>query len=346
MNRFQLTLQRRNSGRPPVWFMRQAGRYHAHYQALRARYSFMDLCKLPDVATEVTMGPIEDFDFDAAILFSDLLFPLEAMGMPLRYDPGPKLDWHLTDRAQLTQLRGGEALARHMDFQAVAMRQIRARLPKEKGLIGFVGGPLTLFYYAAAGSHQGGQLETARSGLKDGRFHGFCELLIDLLAENMALQARAGADTIAVMDTCAGEITPEEFREFEVPALREVFRRFKAKCPETPITYYSKGTGPAYWDTLTDLPISAIGFDWNNDLAAALERYGDRWAIQGNFDPNDLFLPTNELQKKIDAFFRPIQALSASRRQGWICGLGHGVLPKTPEEHVRLFLRMQKERFQ
>src|SRR5262245_39098317 len=100
--------------------MRQAGRYHSHYQALRARHDFMDLCKVPALACEVTMGPIEDFGFDAAILFSDLLFPLEAMGMGLKYVPGPQLDWHLRELADLKRLRGGVALAAHMEFQAEA----------------------------------------------------------------------------------------------------------------------------------------------------------------------------------------------------------------------------------
>src|SRR5450631_2946385 len=122
-------LARRNPGRPPVWFMRQAGRYHRHYQRLRAQHEFMDLCKRPELAVEVTLGPIEDFGFDAAILFSDLLFPLQAMGMGLRYDPGPKLDWHLRSSADLARLKGGADRAAHMSFQAEAITRLRARLP-------------------------------------------------------------------------------------------------------------------------------------------------------------------------------------------------------------------------
>src|SRR5580698_2621951 len=105
----QHALARRNTRRPPVWFMRQAGRYHSHYQKLRAQHEFIELCKNPELAVEVTMGPIEDFGFDAAILFSDLLFPLEAMGMGLRYAPGPMLDWHLREISDLARLRGGAA---------------------------------------------------------------------------------------------------------------------------------------------------------------------------------------------------------------------------------------------
>src|SRR5476649_1890987 len=122
----QQALSRRNRDRPPVWFMRQAGRYHRHYQALRARHEFMDLCKQPRLAAEVTLGPIEEFGFDAAILFSDLLFPLEAMGMGLRYDPGPQLDWHLRSSADLSRLQGGAERAVHMNFQAEALELLRA----------------------------------------------------------------------------------------------------------------------------------------------------------------------------------------------------------------------------
>ena len=108
-NLFLAAIQRRNTGRPPVWFMRQAGRYHSHYQGMKQRYSFMELCKVPEAACETAMGPIGDFDFDAAILFSDLLFPLEAMGTGLRYDPGPKLDWHLESVADLARRSSASA---------------------------------------------------------------------------------------------------------------------------------------------------------------------------------------------------------------------------------------------
>src|ERR1700728_1750416 len=172
----QQALARRNQARPPVWFMRQAGRYHGHYQRLRARYEFIDLCKRPELAVEVTMGPIEDFGFDAAILFSDLLFPLEAMGMGLRYEPGPKLDWHLRTLADLARLTGGAQRAQHMAFQAEALSRLRQRLDGERALIGFVGGPFTLYAYAVAGSHEG----FARDALAehDGAlYHGFTERL-------------------------------------------------------------------------------------------------------------------------------------------------------------------------
>lgn len=345
MNLFQSALNKKNSSRPPVWFMRQAGRYHAHYQNLKTRHSFIDLCKIPEVSAEAAMGPIQDFDFDAAILFSDLLFPLEAMGMGLTYEVGPKLSFHLRSKEQLSLLTGGAQLIDKLQFQADCMAKLKSRLPTSKGLIGFVGGPLTLYCYAVEGSHAG-SFESARAGFTDGRFHSFCEKLLPLLAKNMAIQANAGADTVAILDTCGGEFEPALYREFAVPALRALVSEFKKLCPQTPVVYYSKKTGPTHWQTLEGLSIDALGIDWNHDIAHVLTQWGDRYAIQGNIDPMWLFLEPSELEAKLRHVFGKVKALPASARKGWICGLGHGVLPKTPESNVRLFLKLQREIFE
>lgn len=345
MNRFQKTIRRKNTGRPPVWFMRQAGRYHTHYQGLRSKHGFMDLCKIPEVACETTLGPIRDFEFDAAILFSDLLFPLEVLGMGLSYEPGPKLGWHLQQKSDLSRLDpSGAALAGRLQYQADAMALIRRALSPEKGLIGFVGGPLTLFFYAASGSHSG-DLKSAHDGMKDGRFEGFCERLEDLLAENMAMQARAGADTVAMLDTCAGEVSVELYREKVVPAIRRVLDKFVAKCPETPVTYYSKNTRRDYWKQLSGLPIGALGVDWKVDLPGVLEEFGGDYAIQGNIDPHWLFLPWEELRMNVSDIYNRMARISPRKLDGWISGLGHGVLPKTPEENVRNLVRLNHEFF-
>lgn len=343
MNLFEAALKKQNLNRPPVWLMRQAGRYHSHYQEMKKKYSFIELCKNPEAACETTMGPIRDFNFDAAILFSDLLFPLEAMGMGLRYEVGPKLDWHLRTPADLHKLQGGRELAGQLDFQAQALRMIRSALPQEKGLLGFVGGPLTLYCYAVEGSHKG-NLESAHAGLKDGRWEGFFEKLSDLLVENMLLQARAGASVVAMLDTCAGEVDPTTYREQIVPMMSHVMKKY---CEQTsvPLFYYSKGTGPQHWKSLVDLPIAGIGIDWNHNLAQVLREWSDRWAIQGNIDPQWLFLEPSTLESQLREVWKEVKALSAQMRQGWICGLGHGVLPKTPEDNVRLFLKIQKELF-
>jgi uroporphyrinogen decarboxylase len=344
-NRFQRALARENSGTPPIWLMRQAGRYHSHYQELKKRYSFMELCKNPEAAVLTTMGPIEDFDFDAAILFSDLLFPLESMGMGLEYAPGPKLDWHLKSLSDLERLKIPELEPSPFEFQKHALQGIRKVLPQEKGLLGFVGGPLTLYFYAVEGSHQGA-LGSARDGMKDGRFAGFVERLENLLVHEMIVQARAGADTIAMLDTCAGEVDLGTYRSQVVPAIARVLSKYHAMSGAVPVTYYSKGTNSEYWDTLRDLPIAGLGVDWKSNLSEVLNNYGDRWAIQGNIDPEWLHLESGALEGRLREVWGQVKReVPEHLRRGWICGLGHGVLQKTPESNVRLFVRVAREIF-
>jgi uroporphyrinogen decarboxylase len=321
-------LRRRNFSRPPVWFMRQAGRYHSHYQRLRARHDFIELCKNPQLACEVTLGPIEDFGFDAAILFSDLLFPLEALGMGLSYEPGPKLAWHLQLPADLARLRSGPELIRTLDFQAEALRLIRPRLPSSCGLIGFVGGPFTLYAYAVAGSHE-----------------GFCERLVKLLADNMALQAAGGAECIALFDTAAGALSPAQFAEHIAGPLAQVVAEFRRAHPTVPLIYYSRETGPAHWAALDALDLQCLGIDWRHDLAATLRLQTPRWCVQGNLDPEWLLLPAPELESRVRAVFSKVLGLPAEVRAAWVCGLGHGVLQHVPEDNIRLVLRIQHEMF-
>jgi uroporphyrinogen decarboxylase len=239
---------------------------------------------------------------------------------------------------------GGAQAAQGLQYQADAMKLIRAALPVDKGLLGFVGGPLTLFYYAASGSHSG-DLTSAREGMKDGRFEGFCERLEDLLAANMVLQARAGADTVAMLDTCAGEVSPELYREKVVPAIKRVLDKFVAQCPDVPVTYYSKNTQATYWRMLSGLPIGALGVDWNVDLPRTLEEFGGDYAIQGNIDPHWLFLPWEELRSKVLDVYNRVSTVSPRKLDGWISGLGHGVLPKTPEENVKNLVKLNQEFF-
>lgn len=336
-------LHRRNTSRPPVWFMRQAGRYHSHYQMLKRSADFIELCKNPKLAAETALGPVHDFNFDAAILFSDLLFPLEAMGMGLAYDPGPKLGFHLRSPADLDRIRGGAELAQQLQYQADAVKLTRARLRADKGLIGFVGGPFTLYVYAAAGSHENAAESLA--GLTNGVYAGFNAKLLDLLAQTMAQQTHAGAEVIALFDTAAGEIDAATYRTHVVPVLADLLQRFRKLDPATPVTYYSRGTGPAHWDALMGLPIQCLGIDWNHDIGEVLTRYGERWSIQGNVDPQWLHLPGDELERRLRAYFGAVKALPPERRRGWICGLGHGVLQRTPEANVLRFIALQREIF-
>jgi uroporphyrinogen decarboxylase len=339
MNLFRRTLAGEPSAVPPIWLMRQAGRYHAPYQRLRRKHRFEDLCRDPELAAEVAMGPIEDFDFDAAILFSDLLFPLEAVGFDLSYEAGPpRLDGPLTWN-RLDQFRPLDAALERLAFQREALAATRARLSRDKGLIGFVGGPWTLFVYAVEGTHAG-PLAEARASLD--LYRAFSDRIVPLLIENIRLQFAGGADVVMVLDTAAGELAPPEFAAH----LRGDLAAMASAFPGA-LGYYAKGLGPAHRAAarLADLPWAGIGLDMHADLAASLGEPGRTGFVQGNFDPRRLLEARASLSDELDRFVAPIRALPAEDRRGWICGLGHGVLPGTPEDNVRLFVDRIRESF-
>jgi uroporphyrinogen decarboxylase len=235
-NTFRRALAGEAQDVPPIWLMRQAGRYHRPYQALRQKHRFEDLCRRPELAAEVAMGPIRDFDFDAAILFSDLLFPLEALGMSLSYDEGPpKLDGPL-DGERIARFRSLEDAVPRLRFQADAIELTRRILPAEKGLIGFVGGPWTLFVYAMEGSHAGA-MRVAKSSWQ--LYRQFAARMVPLLRANIAQQLEAGADVVMVLDTAAGELPPAYFDREVAPGLVDLARTFPGR-----LGYYAKGRAP------------------------------------------------------------------------------------------------------
>lgn len=334
--KFQNALRGIPQATPPVWFMRQAGRYHKHYQALRRAHSFMDLCKNPDLAAEVALGPVAEFDFDVSILFSDLLFPLEALGMGLTYDPSPKLGWHLTE-GLLTKLRPFKAAVEGVAFQKEALEATRRVLPKDKSLIGFVGGPWTLFTYAVEGEHKGSLIQ-AKSQIP--LFHKFCEHLVPLLEQNIELQLSGGAETVMLFDTAAGEVSPALFKSDLQPYLVRFGEKFPGK-----LGYYSKGTTPAHIDELRQKTVFAgYGIDHRFEMADELKRQKTGF-LQGGFDQALLFCDRQEFERRLDQYLEPLISLTPEQRRFWICGLGHGVLPATPEAHVKRFVQKIREVF-
>ena len=333
--KFQNALKRFPQSVPPVWMMRQAGRYHRHYQGLREKNSFMDLCKKPELAAEVALGPINDFDFDVSILFSDLLFPLEALGMGLEYAPGPKFDKNLVPE-DLESLKSHEEALAFMSFQGEAAKLTREALPGSKSLIGFVGGPWTLFAYAAAGGHDG-HLINAKKQMPF--FNSFCERLIPLLIDIIQLQLDNGCEVVMIFDTAAGELSPSFFNELIVPQIQKIVDAHPGK-----VAYYSKGTQSAHLDRtiLPDAQWAGIGVDHRWSLPSLFTQRTTGF-VQGNFDQALLFLEPEEFQKHLREFLKVFKDLGPEGRKGWVCGLGHGVLPKTPEENVRNFVQIVRE---
>ncbi len=334
--RFQNALNGIVQDVPPVWFMRQAGRYHKHYQNLKKTHTFMELCKQPKLAAEVALGPILDFDYDVAILFSDLLFPLEALGMGLTYDPGPKLGWHLNE-ANLSKFRPFQDALAALQFQKEALIETRKVLPKDKSLIGFVGGPWTLFTYACEGEHKGNLIDAKRHSAL---YHNFCEFMLPLLEANIELQLAGGAEVVMIFDTAAGELSPLMFKEQLEDQLNAFAKRFPGK-----LGYYSKGTTLAHIESMRHKTTWAgFGVDHRHDLPAMLKTNA-RGFLQGNFDQALLFCDTDEFKRRVDEYLAPYKLLSKEERRNWVCGLGHGVLPQTPEEHVRYFVKHVREVF-
>ena len=331
--RFQNALARKPQSVPPIWLMRQAGRYHKHYQALRARHSFMDLCKQPELAAEVALGPVLDFGFDAAILFSDLLFPLEALGMGLEYkDSGPQLAWKLNAQS-ISQLRDIEDAWPHLQFQGDAVRATRERLPNDRSLIGFVGGPWTLFVYAVEGTHKGALTESKKLL---SLFPRFCKTIVPLLERNIQLQLDNGAEVVMIFDTAAGELAPSIFTAEIVPQLQRLTAPSGSRTG-----YYSKGTQPAHLrhELFATGKLAGIGVDHRWDLSEVLAICPQGF-VQGNFDQTLLFAERSDLQRHLKNYLQP---MTEKHPAGWICGLGHGVLPGTPEDNVRLFVDTVRE---
>ncbi|PJZ70747.1 uroporphyrinogen decarboxylase [Leptospira perolatii] len=336
--RFGNALALKKQSIPPIWMMRQAGRYHSHYQNLRKKYSFEELCKVPELSAEVAFGPVDDFGFDAAILFSDILFPLEALGMGLRFgEDGPRLGWHLEHPGDLARFHILEEAVDFLKFQKEAMQLTRKKIPSDRSLIGFIGGPWTLFCYANLGKHDGNLVQPKVASLLR---EGFYKKLVPLLKENIRLQLEGGAEIVMIFDTAGGDASPSFFKDFILPPVRELIKTFPGK-----IGYYAKALPKGSLELLTSVEgLLGFGLDHRWELPQFLGN--GKHFVQGNFDQAMLFLEPAEFRHYLLKWLHPFLELSPERRTGWICGLGHGVLPKTPEENVRTFVETVREVFQ
>lgn len=344
MNKFQRALRLQNQDTPPIWLMRQAGRYHNHYQNLRKTYGFLDLCRKPDVALETAMGPIRDFDFDAAILFSDILFPIEQMGPSLDFDPAPKFSYYLNSYEDLKKFASNPERIENLKFQRDALDLMRQELKYDKGIIGFVGGLATLYFFAVEGSQRNG-VENALSGLQDGRFEGFLEKLLPMMIANMHLQAEANPDCIAILDSAAGLLPFDVFQNKYLPFIQELVVGFKSKYPKMPVLYYGKPFTPEHWQEIAKLNIQGFGVDHGLIMPDMVENFGTQYALQGNLSPDVMSLEQAEAQKQIDAFLSEMKQCPKEKLKGWICGLGHGITPTAHEDNVRYFVKRLREVF-
>jgi uroporphyrinogen decarboxylase len=313
--------------------MRQAGRYMSEYRALRARYSLLDLCRTPDLATEVTLQPVRRIDVDAAILFSDLLLPLEPMGINFDFvqGEGPSIENPIRSEEDINRVRRfepREALSHVLD----AIRQVQGELAGRVPLIGFAGAPFTLASYAIEGGHSSNFARTKALmyGAPDA-WHRFCELLADVVAEYLIAQIEAGVNAVQLFDSWVGALNARDYREFILPHTRSIFDRLAAF--DVPTIHFGVGTG-AILAELREAGGHVIGADWRTPLDEAWERIGFDRAIQGNLDPTLLLGPIDRALAAADEVIE-----RAGGRPGHIFNLGHGILPSTPVEHVQALAR-------
>lgn len=331
-HRFLRACHRLPVDRTPVWVMRQAGRYLPQYRAVRGRTTFLGLCKSPDLACEVTLQPIDEFDMDAAILFSDILIPLEAMGLALEFtEEGPVLPQPVRDARAVKKLQVPDP-EDTMPFVPEAVRRIRKALAGRVPLIGFAGAPFTLASYAVEGGGSRNFTATKKLLFADPEAaHELLGKIASTVVRYLEVQVQAGAEALQIFDTWAGILAPRDFDEFALRYVRAVIAELRASrvVGAVPIIYFVNGAAP-YLEKIRGAGADVVALDWKMDLASARARLGSELAVQGNLDPAALFLPPAQIEERVREVLR-----QAGPRPGHIFNLGHGVFPETQVEHVR-----------
>jgi uroporphyrinogen decarboxylase len=316
--------------RVPVWIMRQAGRYLPEYQAVRVDHSFLEICKTPELAAEVSIQPLRVLRVDAVIVFSDILVVAEAMGLSLDVpDSGPVLSNPVRDAAAVRRLREFDP-GRETRFVGDAIRAIRSEIGADVPIIGFAAAPWTLACYMIEGQTRG-DVSRAKQMLRE-EPQTVSQLLNRIAAATaryLRAQIAAGADVVQLFDTWAGELTPEEYTEFELPAIRSVVDAIADTG--APRILFAKGSA-RHLKNLAKTGADVLSVDWNTDLAEARRELGNGIALQGNVDPSILLGDVNGVRRAAR------EAVEKTGGFGHILNLGHGILPNTPVENAKAFV--------
>jgi uroporphyrinogen decarboxylase len=327
-SRFLKACRREPVDATPVWFMRQAGRYMSEYRALRERHSLLEICRTPDLATEVTLQPIRRIEVDAAILFSDLLLPLEPMGLPFDFvkGEGPQIERPISSAEDIDALRIFDP-REHLAYVLEAIRQIKRELAGRVPLIGFAGAPFTLASYAIEGGHSSNFAKT--KALMYGHpeaWHQLCEKFAAVVADFLSAQIDTGVDAVQLFDSWVGALGPADYREFALPHSQRIFKAIEGRVPTI---HFGTGTATTL-DLLREAGGDVIGADWRIPIDTAWERIGFDRAVQGNLDPTLLLGPMQRMFAQTEDILERVNG-----RPGHIFNLGHGILPSTPVEHVQ-----------
>jgi uroporphyrinogen decarboxylase len=332
-DRFLRACRREPVDATPVWFMRQAGRYMPEYRSLRTQHSLLDLCRTPELAVQVTLQPIDAMEVDAAIIFSDLLLPLEPMGLPFDFvqGEGPRFERPLRGDDDIDALRELD-VRRDLGYVLDAIRLARRALEGRVPLIGFAGAPFTLASYAIEGGPSRDFSRTKALMYGSPRsWHRLAARLASVVAEYAVAQVEAGAQAIQIFDSWVGALTSSDYREFVLPHSARIFGALASTG--VPSIHFGTGTSTILGD-LADAGGDVIGADWRLPLDEAWLRIGSDRAIQGNLDPTVLLGPRYRVMRAADDVLR-----RAAGRPGHIFNLGHGILPNTPVEHVQALAR-------
>jgi uroporphyrinogen decarboxylase len=316
--------------------MRQAGRYLPEYREVRQQADFMTMCRTPNLAAEVTLQPVRRFGFDAAVIFSDILVPLEPLGFDIAFGEGGPSIPNPVRRPEDVPNALPEDFAVLMAFVYRSIEIVREQLPAEIPVIGFAGAPFTLASYLIEGGGSKSFAETKRFFYHHpDAARALLGLLADAVARHLAHQVQAGAGAVQLFDSWAGTLDEAEYRVWALPYAQRVLRQVaSAGVPRVLFTL----NAAHLHDALANADAEVLGIDWRTPMAQAFDRFGNRFSLQGNLDPTVLLGPREQVVTETQAVLRGVGG-----RRGHIMNLGHGVLPQTPLENVEAFVQTVRE---
>jgi uroporphyrinogen decarboxylase len=335
-SRFLEACRRRPTDVRPVWFMRQAGRYLKQYREIRARHGILEICKRPDLAAQVTLQPVEILDVDAAIIFADLLLPIEPMGLKLTFaaGEGPVIENPIRTSSDIDNLSISNT--DDLGYVGEAIQLVARALSGRVPLIGFTGAPFTMASYMIEGGSSRHFLRTKQMMYRDETlWRRLMGKLVDVLGSFGVLQVASGARIIQVFDSWVGALGPDDYVRYVAPYSRALIERIRAAG--VPVIHF--GTGAAgFFKELHAAGGDVMGVDWRINIDQAWLDISYRSAVQGNLDPAALFAPIPEIRTRVHELLK-----RTGTRPGHIFNLGHGILPETPVEHVKACVEIVRE---
>lgn len=320
----------------PIWFMRQAGRYMQEYRRLREKYSMLELCRIPELAADVTLQPIARFDLDAAIIFADILLPLPAIGVPFHFakGEGPVLETPITSPRQVDELQV-EGAEERLSFVYDAIRIARSRLDSRIALIGFAGAPFTVASYMIEGGHSRHFTKTKLFMYEQARvWHELMTKLADVTVRYLAGQIKAGADLVQLFDSWVGCLGRADYADYVAPYSARIFDALRLYG--VPMIHFGTGTG-TFLDLMQGAGADVLGVDWRVDLRDVWSQFGEQAVLQGNLDPVALLASGDVLRDRV------VRILEEASGRHHIFNLGHGILPETRPEIVESVIRQVRE---